>query len=141
MRRWTAILAIVGITAASAAGATSPTAPDLLRVATSRHHVVALAKLASDSRPELVEVARAPRMLGGAIGFQPSNVVLREQIDTLPDSTGVLRVITHGQLHGGRYYVAISSHDVGLTACRPILPRGGANCLGEWSNVRVLVVP
>jgi hypothetical protein len=142
MKRWTTLLAIIVITAAPAAGArvTGPTAPHLLRTTSSRRHVVIVARIAEGSTPNLVEVSRTPTLVG-ARGFTLGGVVLRESIAAVPGPAGLLRVVTEGRVPSGRYWVAISTDDVGLTSCQPLRLRGNGDCLAEWSNVLPLAVP
>lgn len=142
MRRWSALLTILVITAAPAvaARATSPTAPQLLRTMSSRRHVVAVARIADGSTPNLVEVSRTSTLLG-VRGFASGGVVLRESITAAPGPSGLLHVVTEGRVRSGHYWVAISTDDAGLTSCQPLRLRGNGDCLAEWSNVLPVVVP
>jgi hypothetical protein len=142
MRRWSTFIAIVVITAAPVVGArtTSPTVPRLLRTMSSRRHVVVVARIAEGATPNLVEVSRTPTLVG-AHGFTLGGVVLRESIAAVPGPSGLLRVVTEGRVRSGRYWVAISTDDVGLTSCQPLRLRGNGDCLAAWSNVLRLVVP
>jgi len=130
--------AAAALAAAVAAGsAVRPGAPQLLRASASGNHVVAVARFAHGATPRLIEVARSPRLAG--LGFV-SGIVLRESISAAPTPSGLVRLVTRGRIPAGRYWVAVSSVDVGLTSCLPLKPRRGGDCLAEWSGpVRLTV--
>jgi len=132
-----AAAAAAALVAAAADGAAvRPGAPQLLRASTSDNHVVAFARFAQGATPRLIEVARSRRLAGP--GFV-EGIVLRERISVVPTPSGVVRVVTRGRIPSGRYWVAVSSVDVGLTSCMPLKP-GRGDCLSEWSTAVRLTV-
>jgi hypothetical protein len=93
-------------------------------------------RLAAGVTASEIEISTGRRLVG--TGFLPGQLVLREAIDAAPDSAGILRFTTRGRVRPGRFWVAVSAMDVGLTSCVPLRLRGG--CLTEWSNLLPLRV-
>ncbi len=130
--------AAAALAAAVVAGsAVRPGAPQVLRASASGNHVVAIARFAQGATPSLIEVARSPRLAGP--GFV-SGIVLREAISAAPAPSGLVRLVTRGRIPAGRYWVAVSSVDAGLTSCLPLKPRRRSDCLAEWSSAVRLTV-
>ena len=132
-----AAAAVTVALAVASRSAAQPGAPVLVRVSTVRHRVVAVARLPEGATPLQIEVAHSSRLTG--VGFA-TRIVLRESISAVPGSNGLVRVVTHKRVAAGRYWVAISSAEVGMTDCVPIKPTLRGGCPSHWSNALPLTV-
>ena len=133
MLSWVALPIAVALVTTSAGLDRQPT----LRTAGAAGEHIVVTFSTGDLVPGEVAVAVAPSRTASG-GFPRANLRLIERITaTTSGPTGTVRFRTHGTVHQGVYYVAVSGFvQEPPPSCIPIT----SHCTERWSNVRRVVV-